>query len=397
MRILLVSDWKRERGGSEVYITFLRDSLRAAGDEVRLLTSSTGTAGDGTADYVAYGAEAAAAQTFLQVVNPFAVAEIRRARDEFHPDVVLVTLFAYHLSPAVIWALRRVPTVLMVLDYKPICPLGTKLLPDDTLCQVRPGWVCRQNGCLKTLHWLRDQPRYALLRAAFRRANCVLACGEWLRQTLARHEIAAHTMLLPVPRPTPNYRREPANAPDFLFCGRFDREKGIELLLRTFARLHLEFPSARLRLVGRGPLRATLEETVTELGLADVTQFLPWQTPDQVERQMASAWAVVVPSLWAEPLGLVAIQAIVRGVPVIASGTGGLAEIVEEGRSGLLFANGDGEALLAKLQAVASGAAFPDRTLAADVIAHAQEKFGVERHIAEMRRVFEAVAVSARV
>ena len=67
------------RGGAEAYALSLRDELRAAGDDVRLLTSSAGTAGDGTADYVAYGTENAAAQTLLQIVNPFAVSTVRRA------------------------------------------------------------------------------------------------------------------------------------------------------------------------------------------------------------------------------------------------------------------------------------------------------------------------------
>ena len=57
MRILLMIDWNRGRGGAENHALALRAGLEAAGDEVRLLTSSAGTAGDGTAEYVAYGTE----------------------------------------------------------------------------------------------------------------------------------------------------------------------------------------------------------------------------------------------------------------------------------------------------------------------------------------------------
>ena len=53
MRVLLVTDWNRGQGGAEAVMAALRDGLRGAGDEVGLLTSSAGTAGDGTADYVA--------------------------------------------------------------------------------------------------------------------------------------------------------------------------------------------------------------------------------------------------------------------------------------------------------------------------------------------------------
>ena len=55
MRILLVTDWNRGRGGAEAYATWLRQGLREAGDDACLLTSSAGTAADGTADFVAFG------------------------------------------------------------------------------------------------------------------------------------------------------------------------------------------------------------------------------------------------------------------------------------------------------------------------------------------------------
>jgi hypothetical protein len=58
VRVLLITDWLPGVGGAERYITAVRDGLRAAGDEVRLLTSSAGTAGDGSADYRAFGSEA---------------------------------------------------------------------------------------------------------------------------------------------------------------------------------------------------------------------------------------------------------------------------------------------------------------------------------------------------
>jgi hypothetical protein len=55
MRILLIIDWNRGRGGAEAQAALVRQGLMDAGDEVRLLTSSAGTAGDGAADYVAFG------------------------------------------------------------------------------------------------------------------------------------------------------------------------------------------------------------------------------------------------------------------------------------------------------------------------------------------------------
>src|SRR5204862_3318715 len=231
MRVLLVTDWNRASGGAENYISWLGDGLRQAGDEVRLLTSSVGSAGDGTADYVAYGSERLAAQLFLQIMNPFAVRTVHRALAELRPDVALVNMFALHLSPGAVSALAAVPTVLLVTDYKCICPIGSKLLPNESLCQVRAGWVCCANGCMNALHWLRDQPRYALIRSGLRRVARVLACSDWVRQELARDGISSEVVLLGVPPPGLQFRRQPAADPVFVFCGRFDCEKWVDLLL----------------------------------------------------------------------------------------------------------------------------------------------------------------------
>ena len=142
MRVLLMLDWNRGRGGAEAHALHLRDGLRAAGDDVRLLVSSVGSAGDGQADYIAYGTESRAAQTLLQIANPHAIATVRRAVADFRPDVVWVNMFALQLSPAAIFALGSVPKVLFVSDYKIICPLSHKLLPDDTRCTLPAGRNC---------------------------------------------------------------------------------------------------------------------------------------------------------------------------------------------------------------------------------------------------------------
>ncbi len=386
MKILLVTDWNRGQGGAENYLALLRDTLRARGEDVRLLTSTAGTAGDGTAEYQAFGTSLLAAQTVLQVHNPFAATTLRRALADFQPDAALINMFAHHLSPAIVRGLAHLPTVLLVSDYKCICPLGTKLLPDNGHCRTPPGLVCWRTGCLSAPHWLREQPRYALIRRAIKSVTRIVACSDWVRQELARHDLHAETILLPVRSPGPGFRRRPSATPQFLFCGRFDREKGAGLLLRAFARLRHQFPAATLRLVGRGPLRPALEAEASRLGLAEAAHFCGWLEPDAVARELETAWASVVPSLWPEPFGLVAAEAIVHGVPVIASAAGGLPEIIEEGVNGLLVPPNEEHALWEKLRTVAAGGLFPNGSLPPESIERAKARFSAENHADAMRR-----------
>ena len=84
-----------------------------------------------------------------------------------------------------------------------------------------------------------------------------------------------------------------------------------------------------------------MERLAGSLGLSNI-KFLGWLSQQEIERGIGRRVGIGRgPSLWAEPQGLVALEAIVRQVPVIASSAGGLGEIVKHGESGLLFENND--------------------------------------------------------
>ena len=396
MRILVAGDWPVFEGGTESYILRVRDGLLAVGDEVRLLTGSTGSRAGGTADYVAPSSERLAAQAFLQVANPFARHAIRTTLRDFSPDAVLVTTFLTHLSPAILGPLSAYPTVVFVMDYRPICPIALKLLPDDSLCTLPAGAVCWRSGCVSVGHWLRDVPRYALLRAGLASAGPVLACSKWMRDRLAEAGIESEALELPVPQPPAGYTRAPAANPRFVYVGRLRAEKGVDLLLHAFAAVLPSSPGSSLRVVGDGPQRADLERLAADLGLGESVSFAGWIPPERVSGELVGAWALVAPSRWAEPLGLSAIEAAVHGVPVIASGAGGFLETVEPGVTGMLFERNDAEALAACLCAVAEGRVFPGHALAQEAVERLRDRYDLTRHVAVLRRTLEQAPSSRK-
>jgi glycosyltransferase involved in cell wall biosynthesis len=379
----------------ETYFQTLRTGLQAAGHEARLLTSTAGSAAGDTAEYRAYGTNARAPQAVLQLVNPFAAAKVRAAVREYRPDLAFVGMVEQHLSPAVFGALRGVTTLLSIGDYKPICPIHSKLLPDDTLCRVPAGSVCWRGGCVGLASWLRDRPRYRLLDAGRGHVDRAVACSSWLARALSEAGIEAEAVPLPTPPPSREFARRPSDHPRFVFVGRLSREKGVASLLRAFARLREEAPTAELRLVGDGEERESLERLADSLRLGESLVFCGWLGPPEIEDELAAAWASVAPSLWAEPLGLVAVEAAVRGVPVVASATGGLAEIVAHGRNGLLFPNGDERALSGALSDIAAGRAFPDRIVPASAVREVAERHDVQRHVARVEEIRDEIAGTA--
>jgi glycosyltransferase involved in cell wall biosynthesis len=391
MRILLMTDWNPLSGGSEVYASALRSGFRQAGDDVHLLTSGVSPEARQVADDFAWASDSALGKAFLQLGNPFAGAKVRETVRRFRPDVALVNMFALYLSPTSLTALGAVPWVLMVSDYKLICPTGAKLLPDESICERPAGRACLEEGCLGAAHWLRDQLRYRLLLRASRRARQILTCSRSLQRTLRSAGIESEVETLPIAAPSHRFRPQPAAEPSFLFVGRLDREKGVDVLLHAFTRLRERVPDARLRIVGRGPLRPTLEALADRLNQSSAISFAGWRDPAGVEEEIASAWAVVVPSRWAEPFGLVAVEAMVRGVPAIVTDHGGLAETVEHGVSGLHVPHDDVPALAAALEGVATAATFPAHRLERDVVSRIRAKHDLALHVRRLRERFEGL------
>ena len=391
MRILLMTDWNPLSGGSEVYASALRSGFRLAGEDVHLLTSGVSPEAKRVADDVAWASDSALGKALLQLGNPFAGAKVRETVRRFRPDVALVNMFALYLSPTALTALGAVPFVLMVSDYKLICPTGAKLLPDASLCERPAGRACLEEGCLGPAHWLRDQLRYRLLLRASRRARQILTCSRSVQRALRDAGIESEVETLPIEGPSHRFRPQPAPEPLFLFVGRLDREKGVDVLLHAFARVRERVPDARLRIVGRGPQRPILEALADRLNQSGAISFAGWRDPAGVEEEIASAWAVVVPSRWAEPFGLVAVEAMVRGVPAIVTDHGGLAETVEHGVSGLLVPHDDVPALAAALEGVATAETFPAHRLERDVVSRIRAKHDLARHIRCLRERFEGV------
>ncbi len=272
MRILLVTDWTAEAGGIETYLELIATGLRAAGDEVALLTSSAGPAVH--ADYRAFGTERRAAQAFLQIANPPAALDVSHALADFRPDAVYVSMFEILLSPAVFVPLRRVRTVLNLSYYKPVCPTGHKLLPDGSICQVPAGVACLRNRCLSPPRWLREQPRYALIRAAIDSADAVVTCSRFMRAELARAGVDARWLAWPVEPPSSGFTRAPSADPHFVFTGRLSPEKGVDTLLHALALLRDRGLVPSVRIVGDGPERPRLEGLAASLGLGPAVVFV---------------------------------------------------------------------------------------------------------------------------
>lgn len=129
-----------------------------------------------------------------------------------------------------------------------------------------------------------------------------------------------------------------------VFVGRLSPEKGVEPLLQAWQSHSVRSP---LVIIGDGPMGPAVKRAQEEV---DTIRWLGRQPRSAVLEQLGRARAAVVPSLCYETFGRVAVEAFARGTPVLASRLGAVAEVVDDGRTGLHFQPGDGADLAAKVQ-----------------------------------------------
>jgi glycosyltransferase involved in cell wall biosynthesis len=134
----------------------------------------------------------------------------------------------------------------------------------------------------------------------------------------------------------------PQEAPLLGFVGQLDERKGIDVLLKAFARVHRQIPQARLVLVGRGPLQEMIESEVRRQTWSDAV-LLPGFIDDVVAVMQAIDF-LLLPSLW-EGFGIVLIEAMAAGKPAISTNTSSMPEIIVDGQTGYLVPPGDSEKL----------------------------------------------------
>jgi len=142
----------------------------------------------------------------------------------------------------------------------------------------------------------------------------------------------------------PGPRTSPGQS--LLFIGRLSEEKGVDVLLKAWKKLHSPIP---LVIIGDGPLRPQLQAYAAAKKISNVT-FTGWQNRTAIFAALKNAAALILPSLCYEGFPMTVVESFACSTPVICSGFGGMAEIVEAGRTGLHFLPGDENDLADKIE-----------------------------------------------
>ncbi len=245
-------------------------------------------------------------------------------------------------------------------------------------------------GMLEPLLW-------ELLKGAHNQADLNLCTSTVMVQELMNHEIervdlwqrGVDTELFHPSLASPEMRDRLSNgnpnSPLLLYVGRLGAEKEIDRIKPVLQSI----PHARLALVGDGPNRTVLEEHFA----GTPTHFVGYLRGEALASAFASADAFIFPSR-TETLGLVLLEAMAAGCPVVAAGTGGIIDIVTDGINGYLFDPKDEQGAILATQRLLSNTAERE-TLRVNARQEA-ERWGWDAATKQLRRYYQAVVSRTR-
>lgn len=348
MKILVVHNRYQQRGGEDVVVESETDLLAEHGHIVHRFTADN--------EMITGSRRVAAA---LQAPwNRRAYQDVRAVVRRQRPDVVHVHNTSPLLSPSVLYAAREggAATVHTLHNFRHLCA-SAYLLRDGQTCELclgaRIGWHAVRHACYRDNRIASGV--VVTVNAVHRALNTwetqvdrFIAPSALVKRKFVQGGFPSERIIV-----KPHFVRRPALAPHDhevsrafgLFVGRLAPEKGLTTLINAWKHT----PHIPLRIAGTGPLEQEVRRELASSGLADAS-LLGHLPSSEVLAMMRTARFLVVPSQSYETFGLIIIEAFACGTPVIASRLGAPAEIIEDGRTGLLVPTGDPDALSKAVQ-----------------------------------------------
>jgi glycosyltransferase involved in cell wall biosynthesis len=381
MKVLVVHNHYQKPGGEDVVFQSETNMLTSHGHDVILHATSND-------DVDNHNALSLAAKT---IWNRTARRQVREIIHRTRPDLMHVHNTFPLLSPSIYSAAHdeKIPVVQTLHNFRLLCPSAV-LRRDGKVCEDCVGTLTRWPGVVHACY-RGDRGATAVIAAMLTTHALIGTWREKVDRFIALSDFDKEKFVeggYPIEKIVvkPNFLSEDPGVRSgrgnyALFVGRLSPEKGLNTLREAMRRM----PSPpRLKIAGQGPSMPADPTGDPH------TEYLGHQTRPQVFDLLAGASMLIMPSEWYEGCPLVIIEAFARGVPVIASRLGTMAEMIEDGVTGLLFAPLDPDALAT---AMAWAGDHPDEMQAMATRAREQfdRKYSPAQNYARLLEIYNGV------
>jgi glycosyltransferase involved in cell wall biosynthesis len=355
MKILLCHNYYQLPGGEDQVFHDERSLLEDHGHDVITYTKHND-------EIVQLSTSRVVRDTFW---NRTSYSELRELIRRQRPDLMHCTNIFPLVSPAVYYAARaeRVPVVQSLHNYRLLCANGY-LLRNGKVCEDCLGktfsWPailhgCYRNGRAASAVVAGMQTFHRLLGTWRKAVDRFISCSEFARQKLIESGLSADRISVKPNFVQPDLGPGVGDGNYAVFVGRLSPEKGIDTLLEAWSRMPDAVP---LKIMGDGPLS---DRVAAAANKDSRIEWLGWQPLEQVLDVVGRASFLLMTSVWYETFGRTIIEAFSKGTPAIVSRLGAMAELVEDGRTGLLFQPGDSHDLVLKIRQLSGDSAGRQR------------------------------------
>ncbi|MHC5821827.1 MAG: glycosyltransferase family 4 protein [Nostoc sp.] len=263
-------------------------------------------------------------------------------------DQSQLKLLHVHSPDLLLQVTGECPTIFSVHNHSFYCPSGTKYLAEPrTICDRNFSYLgctwgklvdkCGSRRPLRTFRELQTTQKF--LDVLKKIKITFIANSEYVRQELIKNGVPPEqTVTLHCGISVPQTAAAPLSLEvhqnhRILFAGRIVSDKGLEWLLKTL--IHTD-PQIQLDIAGEGWERSRLEKLANTLRLTNRITWHGWCDRHKLNKLYQESFAVIFPSVWPEPAGLVTLEAYSRYRPVIGSAVGGIPEHLQDGETGIL-------------------------------------------------------------
>ena len=361
MKVLLINKFLYPKGGAETYVFKLGEALESHGHQVEYfgLENEKNSVGNNAGSYVSdmdfnKGVWKNLTAPFRMIYSFEAKRKLLKVLKDFAPDVVHLNNVQFHLTPSIIVAVekyrkqtgRKVKLVYTAHDYQLVCPSHGLFDVNIKPCEKCLGGNythCLKTKCMKNS---RAKSFLAMLDAyfwtwnkAYRYVDVIVCPSRFLKNKLdvqprfANKTVALHNFI------DPQEALEVPKGDYVLEFGHLSKDKGTLTLLEVAKRM----PNVRFLFAGYGKAEA-------EIAKVENAEYVGFKTGDELKDLIRKARCSIYPSEWYENCPFSVIESQMYLTPVIGSRMGGIPELIQEGKTGLMFQAGNANDLEEKLR-----------------------------------------------
>lgn len=355
MKILMVNKFLYPNGGSETYIFKLGDYLKSQGHEVQYfgMADDRNIAGNQVGSYTSNVDFRAKGSIAAKSVYPFKIIYSKEARkkikvvlEQFKPDIVHLNNINFQLTPSIIYEIKEhgIPVVQTVHDSQIACPSHRLYIETSgKICEKCVGGKylnclkekCIQGSALKSAIAMMESFYYHK-KDTYNLVDKYICPSQFMGDIIKRGGVRKDKVCIihNFSDEIPELIDKKVDKPYALYFGRISKEKGIVTLISVCK----DLPEIQFVFAGAGPL----ENLVT--GVPNI-EYAGFKTGAELQNLIHNARFSIYPSEWYEncPLSVIESQAV--GTPVIGSDLGGTKELIDNGKTGIVFKGLDKEAL----------------------------------------------------